>query len=91
MLWVGVGVVFFLVLYGFWRWKAMAPLFADEHLLEVARALPELKQRALAAEGAPGEPPSFQTAHLAVAYSISRQGETFGHHLSVSNRLSQTG
>ena len=88
MIWVALGVVLFLILFGYQRWKAMAPLFADEHLREVALALPELKQRALATqEPPPGEPPSVQTAHLALAYSIAPEDGGWVHHLSVSNRL----
>jgi hypothetical protein len=85
MLWVFLGVVLFITLFGYQRWRRMAPLFADAHLVELAAALPDLKRRALAAKG--GDPPSIQTAHLAVAYSISRDGAEWVHHLSVSNMI----
>jgi hypothetical protein len=91
MLWIALGVVLFLILFAYQRWKAMAPLFADEHLREVALALPELKRQALATPAtngaAPAEPPSIQTAHLALAYSISQQDGRWVHHVSASNRL----
>jgi hypothetical protein len=88
MVWiVFVGVVLFMALFGYQRWKSMAPLFADEHLAEVAAALPDLKRRALAAGSSPGEPPSIRTAYLDVGYSISREGAEWAHHLSVSNRI----
>ncbi len=88
MIWVALGVVLFLILFGYQRWKAMAPLFADEHLREVALALPELKRQALAfSEAAPGEPPSIHTAHLALAYSIAQNEGGWVHHISARNRL----
>jgi hypothetical protein len=91
MIWVTLGLLLFLALFGYQRWRRMAPLFADEHLAEVAAALPDLKRRALAAVGAeggaPAEPPSAQTAHLALGYSIAREGEAWVHHVSVSNRI----
>ncbi len=87
MLWVSLGVILFMALFGYQRWRSMAPLFADAHLAEVAAALPDLKRRALAAEGAPGDPPSVETAHLALGYSVSRAGDAWEHHLSVSNRI----
>jgi hypothetical protein len=88
MLWVLLGVVLFLTVFGYQRWKSMAPLFTDQHVAEVAASLPDLKRRALAAEGGePGDPPSVQTAQLSLAYSISRDGADWVHHLSVSNPI----
>ena len=57
MIWVSLGVVFVMVLFGYLRWRSMAPLFADAHLAEVAAALPDLKRRALAQARVAGAEP----------------------------------
>jgi hypothetical protein len=83
MLWLGLGVLALLLVYAAARARKLAPLFADEHLKEVAAQLPELKRRALAGEG--DEPASITTSLLGAAYTITREGPGWVHHLSVSS------
>jgi hypothetical protein len=83
MLWFAFGLLAFLLVYAALRARKMGPLFADEHLAEVAAGLAELKRRALAGEVDP--PASFQTAALGVGYSITLDEGVWMHHLSVSS------
>jgi hypothetical protein len=83
MLWIGLAAVLLLILYVLLTGRRMGPLFSDEHLVELARAIPDLKRRALAA--ASDGPASFQTSVLAVAYTITRDETVWIHHISVSN------
>jgi hypothetical protein len=83
MLWFSLGLLAFLLLYAAARAREMGPLFADEHLAEVAASVAELKQRALAGEADP--PASLQTAALGVAYTITLDEGTWVHHVSVSS------
>src|SRR5580704_2960043 len=83
MFWFALGVLALLLLYAAVRARKLAPLFADDHLAEVAAQLPELKRRALG--GGEDGPASFQTSLLNVAYSIARDEPGWRHHLSVSS------
>src|SRR5689334_3944021 len=82
VIWVGFGAVALLVVFGVWRWRGMGSLFSDDHLVEVAGRVAELKQRAL--EGQEDKRPSVQTAAMEMAYSIAREEGRWVHHLSVS-------
>jgi hypothetical protein len=83
VLWVALAVIALLVVYAVTRARKLGPLFADEHLAEIAARLPDLKRRAL--EGKADEPTSLVTTTLAVAYTIRRDEGTWVHHLSVSS------
>jgi hypothetical protein len=82
---LGAFAVFMFII--FLRAKGMGPLFANEHLLEVAAGLPELKRKALA--GQKGESAALQTRLVAIAYTISRDEGVWVHHLSVSNQITR--
>ena len=82
MFWVALTVSGLLLAYAVVRARRLGPLFADEHLSEIARLLPELKRRALAA---PDDPASLHTTTLAVGYTIARDEGVWSHHLSVSS------
>jgi hypothetical protein len=83
MLWLGLGLLAFLLVYAAARARKMGPLFADEHLAEVASGVAELKRGALAGEA--HHPASLQTAALGVAYSITLDEGAWVHHVSVSS------
>jgi hypothetical protein len=83
MFWFALGVLALLLLYAAARARKLSPLFADEHLAEVAAQLPDLKRRALT--GGEDGPASLQTSLLAAAYSIARDEPGWVHHLSVSS------
>ena len=76
-----------LLVYAATRARKMGPLFTDEHLLEVAALLPDLKRRALA--GPPDPPATATTALLRISYSISsgtaEDAGAWVHHVSVSS------
>ncbi len=91
MFWFGLGVLVVLLVYAAARARKMGPLFTDDHLLEVAALLPDLKRSALA--GPPDPPATATTALLRISYSISPgssssisdQAGAWVHHVSVSS------
>jgi hypothetical protein len=83
MFWFGLGVLVVLLVYAAARARTMGPLFTDDHLLEVAALLPELKRSALA--GPPESPATASTALLHVSYSIADDAGAWTHHVSVSS------
>jgi hypothetical protein len=89
MLWFALGVLALLLTYGAIRARAVGPLFSDQHLIELAGKLPELKEAALASpsnrDGDAPAPSSVATGMLSVAYTISEDDGTWVHHLSVSS------
>lgn len=82
MLWFALAITVVCV-YAIVRARRLGPLFADEHLAEVAALLPDLKRRALA--GVESDPASLRTSTLAVAYTITRDEGAWVHHVSVSS------
>jgi hypothetical protein len=85
MRWLGLAVVLLLVLFVVLKGRRMGRLFSNEHLAEVARALPDLKRWAL--ESREDRPAAFQTSALAVVYTITREDTAWVHHLSVSSPI----
>lgn len=83
MFWFALGVSGILIVYAVVRARRLGPLFADEHLADVAALLPDLKQRALA--GGADDPASLRTAMLTVGYTIHRDEGSWVHHVSVSS------
>jgi hypothetical protein len=83
MLWFVLGALTLLLTYAGIRARAVGPLFSDQHLLELAARLPELKQLALASVGTTG----VATSMLSVVYTITEEGSEWSHHLSVSSSV----
>jgi hypothetical protein len=86
MFWFAFAASSVLLAYAIVRARRLGPLFADEHLTEVAALLPDLKRRALA--GREDDPASLRTAMLAVGYTIRRDEGAWVHHVSVSSPVS---
>jgi hypothetical protein len=94
--WVAGAVVVALLLVIWWlvvRGRAYRRVFADEHIVEFARAIAGLKRAAIAGveEGELGAPLGSDDRRqvltdggLLLCYTISRQGEEYHHHLSLS-------
>ena len=83
MFWLAFGASLFVLTYILSRARQVRPLFADQHLSEVAALLPDLKRQALA--GGVDHPASGSTAALTVGYTITHAETTWEHHLSVSS------
>jgi hypothetical protein len=83
MLWLALGFIALVVVYVTMTSRRMGPLFADAHLAQIAAALPELKQQALA--GNAEQPASLRTSTLLVAYTVSHEEKVWIHHISLSS------
>lgn len=79
-----LGVGFFIYLRG----RGMAMLYADAHLLEVLAAIPQMKADAVANVGVSPPVAKIRTkAPMLIAYSVTRDGDDFVHHLSLSTTV----
>ena len=83
MIWFALAASGFLLVYAFVRARRLGPLFSDEHLVQVAALLPELKQRALARTD--DDRPSGSTPAITLGDTIREDEGMWVHHLSVSS------
>lgn len=90
MTWIWLGLAAFVLLvmgalFFVLNGRRIGPLFSDEHLAEVASAVPALRRTALAQPA--DEPASLQTSMLVAAYTVTREDTAWVHHISVSNAV----